>query len=282
MAVNMVKLQDYYIATFTGKTPSPAAKAAFEAAGSTAKRVASRTARKHVNSTPDTDSKSWRENVQHKLREIGISPLKNKTNPKKQSSDSNAEKDEIKNKGKGRGKQTNPFNKRGGTNLERLAKSTEAAKNRPGSNKGIGKKAEAKPQRPKRSKGENAEYGGRTSMDGKTPPKPTPNPKTERQRQKELNRSPAAIKARKEAYSKKNSLSGNSINNEQKMEKRLKNKQFASGAGSRKNTSGSTDARNNVITRTLGKLFNDKRSQAEKTKTRKDNQAFWDDNGPDK
>jgi len=261
MAVNMVKLQDYYIATFTGKTPSPAAKAAFEAAGSTAKRVASRTARKHVNSTPDTDSKSWRENVQHKLREIGISPLKNKTNPKKQSSDSNAEKDEIKNKGKGRGKVTNPFNKRGGTNLERLAKSTEAAKNRPGSNKGIGKKAEAKPtpskptERPKKMSREvmdTADYGN-YAAGSKTPPKPTPRPKKR---------------------------SGDMERKQRRVSKTEKG--FGSGPGTRKYTSGSTDARNNVITRTLGKLFNDKRSQAEKTKTRKDNQAFWDDNGPDK
>lgn len=267
---------------------------------------------------PD-DGLSFIESMSQKMRKLGISPIKPKTNPKKQKSESNAEKDEKRNKGKSEGYKIKAKKKTGPaqTPSEAENKATIANKNRGVAKKptvtatgkranqrkvrgGIGggsgrRNASATPPKPTaRPKGINSKTAKRVkeAMDtadygnygagSRTPPKPTPNPKRERQLQKEANRSPAAIKARKEAYSKKNSLSGNSINNEQKLERKLKNKQFASGGGSRKNTSGSTDARKGVVTKALSKMFGDKRSKAEMVKTRKQNQKEWDDIGPDK
>ena len=299
-------LKEYYRRQAAGLPQTSKTKRAFKAASASEKAAAAPRGQTKPNKkparnvNPNLDTVNLRNNTSQKspeklpkkktitesLRETGTSPLKKKTNPKKQRGGTNLERlakstEAAKSRpGSQAAKKTNPLNKRGGTNLERTAKSTEAAKSRPGS--GALKKTPPKPTaRPGGSRA-NADVGAYPDRK-KTPPKPTARPKSDRQLQKEVNRSPAAIKARKEGYSKKNSLSGNSINNEQKMESKQKGKKgFASGGGSRKNTSGSTDSRKGVVTKALSKMFNDKRSKAEMVKTRKQNQAFWDDMGPDK
>lgn len=114
---------------------------------------------------------------------------------------------------------------------------------------------------------------------------PAPKPKAAKPRtKKEIENAKLLEKVKRERYKRRGKYAAGSGGTDFESDARhtKKMKTFASGPAGRKSTSGKSDARKGVVTRALSKALGDKRSKKQMTATRKANQAFWDNNGPDK